>query len=118
MTDVLWQPTPDSMRETRIAAFAEWVAQRRGISVGDPVDYDALWRWSVEHLDEFWAEVWKFFDVAPGTTYDAVLADRSMPGAVWFPGARLNYAEHVLRRGEGRGRRDVPAHPNPLWHNP
>ena len=66
-------------------------------------DYESLWRWSVEHLEDFWAEVWDFFDVAPGTAYDAVLTDRTMPGAVWFPGARLNYAEHVLRRGDGRG---------------
>ena len=57
MSDVLWQPAPESIRGTRIAAFAEWVAQRRGLAFGDPVDYDALWGWSVEHLDQFWGDL-------------------------------------------------------------
>jgi acetoacetyl-CoA synthetase len=98
--EVLWAPSDERREASRLTAFARRLESRYGTRFAD---YDALWRWSVEHLDEFWAEVWEFFDVAPGTTYDAVLADRSMPGAVWFPGARLNYAEHVLRRGEGRG---------------
>ena len=55
--DVLWQPTPESIRATRLAEFADRVRQRRGLDLGDPVDYDRLWRWSVEHLDAFWAEV-------------------------------------------------------------
>ncbi|MGY1753925.1 acetoacetate--CoA ligase [Blastococcus sp. SYSU D01042] len=98
--EVLWAPSAERVEASRLTAFARRLETRYGTRFED---YDALWRWSVEHLDEFWAEVWEFFDVGPGTTYDAVLVDRSMPGAVWFPGARLNYAEHVLRRGEGRG---------------
>jgi acetoacetyl-CoA synthetase len=95
--DVLWQPTPESIARTRIAAFAAEVAARRGISFGDPVGYDALWRWSVEHLDEFWADVAAFTGVLPGVPDDEVLTDRSMPGAVWFPGRAVNYAEQALR---------------------
>jgi acetoacetyl-CoA synthetase len=57
--------------------------------------YDELWRWSVEDLEGFWASIWEFFDV--DSEYERVLADRSMPGARWFPGARVNYAEHAFR---------------------
>jgi acetoacetyl-CoA synthetase len=68
--------------------------RRRG---SDFIDYDDLWRWSVgEGLEDFWAEVWSFFGVEEVSSYDAVLASSTMPGASWFPGARLNYAERAL----------------------
>jgi acetoacetyl-CoA synthetase len=59
--------------------------------------YDALWRWSVAELDAFWKSVAEFFDVHFSTPPSAVLGSRSMPGAEWFPGSRVNYAEHVFR---------------------
>ena len=96
--EVLWQPTPDSVRDTQMAAFAASVSARRGVSFGDPVDYDALWRWSVEHLDQFWAELADWTGVLPGVPDEQVLTDRSMPGAVWFPGTTVNYAEQVFRQ--------------------
>jgi acetoacetyl-CoA synthetase len=95
--DVLWRPTPESIRATRLAEFAARAAQRRGLDLGDPVDYDRVWRWSVEHLEQFWAEVADWSGVLPGTPDDRVLATRGMPGAEWFPGARVNYAEQALR---------------------
>jgi acetoacetyl-CoA synthetase len=97
--DVLWQPTAESIRGTRIAEFAGWVAERRGLPFGDPVDYDVLWRWSVEHLEQFWADVATWSDVLPGVADDEVLTSREMPGAVWFPGATINFAEQALRYG-------------------
>ncbi len=63
-------------------------------------DYHELWRWSVEDLEGFWGAVWEFFDVRPSTPYERVLANGEMPGAQWFPGARLNYAEHLLRNAD------------------
>ena len=84
--DELWRPTPESIRGTRVAAFARWVEQRRGLSFGDPTDYDRLWRWSVEHLDQFWGDFATWSGVLPDVPDDRVLTDRSMPGAVWFPG--------------------------------
>jgi acetoacetyl-CoA synthetase len=60
--------------------------------------YHELWRWSVENLDEFWASVWEFFEIRASAPYERVLGSRAMPGAEWFPGARLNFAEHVFRR--------------------
>lgn len=93
----LWKPTPEGMRATQVAAFARWVEERRGLSFGDPPDYDALWRWSVDHLDQFWGDVATWTDVLPDVPDDRVLTDRSMPGAVWFPGTTVNYAEQALR---------------------
>ncbi|WP_448626457.1 acetoacetate--CoA ligase [Geodermatophilus sp. URMC 64] len=98
--EVLWAPTPDSARATRVAAFARWVGERRGLDFGDPPDYDALWRWSVEHLDQFWADVAEWTGVLPGVPDDRVLTRREMPGAEWFPGTTLNYAERALQWGD------------------
>ncbi|WNV75446.1 acetoacetate--CoA ligase [Geodermatophilus sp. DSM 44513] len=94
---VLWQPTPDSIRATRLAQFAQRVSARRGIDLGDGGDYDAIWRWSVEHLDQFWAEVADWSGVLPGVPDDRVLTRRAMPGAEWFPGTSVNFAEQALR---------------------
>jgi acetoacetyl-CoA synthetase len=98
--EVLWRPTPESARATRVAAFAAEVARRRGLDVGDPPDYDALWRWSVEHLDQFWADVAAWTGVLPGVPDEQVLTRREMPGAVWFPGTTVNYAAQALQWGD------------------
>ncbi len=74
--------------------FARWVEETRGLELPD---YAALWHWSVHDLDGFWGAVWEHFGVRSTTPVGPVLAAREMPGAVWFPGTRLNYAEHVLR---------------------
>src|SRR4051812_5117261 len=95
--DVLWRPTPDSIRATRLAAFASWVEQRRGLSFGDPPDYDALWRGAVEHPDPFWGDLATWTGVLPDVPDDRVLPQRRMPGAEWFPGSTVNYAEQVFR---------------------
>ncbi|WP_222273030.1 acetoacetate--CoA ligase [Modestobacter marinus] len=94
---LLWTPTLKSARGTRAAEFARWVGGRRGLDFGDPPDYDTLWRWSVEHLDQFWADLAGWSRVLPGVPDDEVLTDHRMPGAVWFPGRTLNYAEQALR---------------------
>lgn len=95
--EVLWRPDHDAA--PRIADFARTV----GI---DPHDYDALWRWSVAEPDAFWRAVWRFFDVPGDGEPSPALADASMPGAVWFPDVRLNYAEAMLRL-PGRADDDV-----------
>jgi len=58
--------------------------------------YHELWRWSVEDLDGFWSSIWDFFDVQADGGYEQVLSSHAMPGAEWFAGTRLNYAEHVF----------------------
>src|SRR5699024_6588651 len=62
--------------------------------------YDDLWKWSVNHIEAFWESIWEYFEVTSSTPYTSVLEEQSMPGANWFPGATLNYAEHILRSGE------------------
>jgi acetoacetyl-CoA synthetase len=91
---VLWSPPPDARRTTGIGRYLDWLAAERGLSFAT---YDELWRWSVEDLDAFWGSVWDRAGVASATPFGGVLAERSMPGARWFPGATLNWAEHALR---------------------
>ncbi|MFC7329634.1 acetoacetate--CoA ligase [Marinactinospora rubrisoli] len=96
---VLWQPDGERRARANITAFARWVRENRDTNgaVDGAADYDALWRWSVTDLDGFWSAIWDYFDVQADTPYERVLADRAMPGAVWFPGATLNYARHIFR---------------------
>jgi acetoacetyl-CoA synthetase len=71
-----------------------WLDLRRGRRFRS---YQELWQWSVTDLEGFWAAVWDYFLIRPSIPYSRVLVRRQMPGALWFPGARLNYAEHALR---------------------
>ncbi len=89
----LWAPSPERVQATEMARFMSWAGERRG----RPFDgYEDLWRWSVQELETFWAGVWEFCGVRASRPYERVLAAREMPGAVWFEGARLNYAENML----------------------
>ncbi len=74
--------------------FMDWLAAERKLEFRD---YDELWHWSVSELDAFWAAIWDYFDVQASEPYERVLGSRAMPGAEWFPGARLSYAEHIFR---------------------
>jgi acetoacetyl-CoA synthetase len=91
--DVLWTPPADVRETTEIGRFVSWLRDERG---RDFAGYDELWRWSVEDLEGFWGAVWDFFGVRSHAPYKRVLGSRAMPGAEWFRGARLNYAEHML----------------------
>jgi acetoacetyl-CoA synthetase len=93
--DVLWRPAPETARASRIARFAAWVSERRGTDFGDPPDYDALWRWSIEHLDQFWDDLARWTGLLD-VPDDRVLTRREMPGAEWFPGTTVNYARQAL----------------------
>ena len=77
-----------------MTAFMQWLARERGREFGD---YHALWHWSVTDLDGFWQAIWDYCGIEASVPPTAVLGRRAMPGAEWFPGARLNYAQHVLR---------------------
>ncbi|MCP9952164.1 acetoacetate--CoA ligase [Actinomadura madurae] len=93
----MWSP-PDDRSDTRLGQFTAWLEARHGIRFAG---YDDLWRWSIEHLGTFWADVAEFFGVARGLSAEQALADDSMPGAVWFPGVRANFAEHLLAALDG-----------------
>lgn len=91
--DIVWTPPADVLSTSRVGEFLAWLARERDLTM---TTHEELWRWSVTDLDGFWSAVWEFFGVRAHAPYDTVLATREMPGARWFPGATLNYAEHAL----------------------
>jgi acetoacetyl-CoA synthetase len=93
--ELLWTPSPESVERSNMTRYARWLSSERGLDLNG--DYRQLWRWSVEELEQFWASIWDFFEVNASKPYNEVLAERKMPGARWFDGAHLNYAEHLLR---------------------
>ncbi|MCE0539981.1 acetoacetate--CoA ligase [Kineosporia rhizophila] len=99
--EALWSPDPQAARSSQIAAFTRWLEPHRGVTIGD-LDYPVLHRWSVENLEEFWSAAAEYLGVRFSAPAVRVLPDAAMPGAQWFPGARLNYAEHALTPGPGR----------------
>jgi acetoacetyl-CoA synthetase len=100
---ILWRPAEDARRTTRLGRYLDWLAETRGVQLPD---YDAAWRWSVTELDAFWRSVWDHLGVQADGEPSVALADARMPGARWFPGVRLNWAEHALRL-RGRADEDV-----------
>jgi acetoacetyl-CoA synthetase len=89
----LWEPSAQLVERSRLGEFIRWLVAERDLELDD---YEALWRWSVEDLDGFWSAIWDFFGVQADGSYERALGDRSMPGAEWFSGTSLNYAEHVF----------------------
>jgi acetoacetyl-CoA synthetase len=106
--DLLWTPSPEQRAAANITRFTAWLARERQREFGR---YDDLWRWSVTDLDGFWGAVWDYCGIQASTPPTAVLGRRTMPGADWFPGARLNYAEHILRQGGPGDARPEDARP-------
>jgi acetoacetyl-CoA synthetase len=107
MTRVLWEPPSDILDTTEVGRYLSWLERERGLRFDD---YASLWQWSVSDLGAFWSSIWEFFDVRAHTPYDTVLPSAAMPGAVWFPGARLNLAEHLLGTDDDLRRVAVVAH--------
>ncbi|MFZ1741543.1 MAG: acetoacetate--CoA ligase [Pontixanthobacter sp.] len=101
---LLWSPDEALIEKANVTRYMRWLEATRQLSFSD---YDALWRWSVDDIDAFWASIWDYFDVQSEAPYEAVLGERTMPGAQWFPGSRVNYAEHLLRHE--RADPDAPA---------
>jgi acetoacetyl-CoA synthetase len=100
--EVLWTPAPGHIG--RLAEFTAWVREHRGV---DAPDYAALHAWSVEDIEGFWSAVAEFMGARFHDLPTAVLGRTEMPGTEWFPGATLNYAEHALAPGDGRGEGDT-----------
>jgi acetoacetyl-CoA synthetase len=92
--DLLWTPPAERVEQSELTKFLRWLQSTRGLKFGG---YHELWKWSCSDLEAFWQAVWDYFDIRHSAPYTRVLASREMPGAQWFPGARLNYAENVLR---------------------
>jgi acetoacetyl-CoA synthetase len=91
--DLLWSPPADAGETTEIGRYLAWLRAQRGLAFDD---YDAFWRWSIADLEGFWSSIWEFFAIRAHAPYERVLGSRAMPGAEWFAGATLNYAEHLV----------------------
>jgi acetoacetyl-CoA synthetase len=98
----LWEPSEEFRENARISHYMTWMKEEKDLSFDD---YAELWEWSVTDLEGFWASVWEYCGVQASKPYERVLAKREMPGAEWFTGAELNYAEHAFKNASG----DEPA---------
>ena len=95
MDKLLWTPSEERIRQTNMFRFMQTINEKHGRSFSQ---YPELHQWSVENIPQFWAALWDFVDVKASETYEKVVDDpKKMPGAQWFPGARLNFAENLLR---------------------
>ena len=96
MSDLLWQPSAERIGKTRMDAFRRFVNQRHGLNLHD---YPALHQWSIDQRESFWQAIVDVFDVSFHQPAECVLREGpQMPSAQWFPGATLNFAEHLLKR--------------------
>jgi acetoacetyl-CoA synthetase len=96
MSEILWQPSAERISKTRMEAFRRFVGHRHDLEIAD---YPALHQWSIDRREDFWQAIVDFFDIEFHTPPSAVLVEGpQMPSAHWFPGATLNFAEHLLRR--------------------
>ena len=91
----LWTPSAERVAGARMTTFMRWAGERHEREFAD---YHSLWQWSVDELEQFWGDIWEYGGVLSSAPYERVLSSREMPGAHWFEGARLNYAENMLMR--------------------
>ncbi|MDV3277335.1 MAG: acetoacetate--CoA ligase [Nitrososphaerales archaeon] len=90
---LLWEPDQKRVEQANITAYADWLTER-GRKFGSYAD---LWRWSVDDIEGFWGSIWDYFGVRSPSGRKKTLSLREMPGAQWFPGAKVNYTSHVFR---------------------
>lgn len=93
-THTLWTPSDEFIESSNLKRYERWLKEHRGLTFGS---YRELWEWSAESVEEFWESLWEYFDIIHHSPYKNVLSSYDMPGARWFEGATLNYAEHIFR---------------------
>ena len=100
-----------TLPEPHILRYTRWLATEHGLhfDASTHEGYDALWRWSVTDLHAFWGSIWRFFDMQSPTPFETVLVEDVMPGARWFPGAQVNYAQQVFRHADAAHAAGHPA---------
>ena len=95
MAKLLWKPSAQRIKDSNMYRFMQGVNQKYGTNC---TDYDALYQWSINNIADFWAEMWQFAGIIASKDYTQVIDDpNKMPGAHWFTGSRLNFAENLLR---------------------
>jgi len=93
-SSIVWNPTPEMLTQSEMAKYMAWVCTKYSLKLSN---YQELHQWSVDHIEDFWESMWRYMDVQYDSTYSQVLEARKMPGANWFPGARLNFAKNILK---------------------
>ena len=91
--EVLWAPTPERIEAAQLTQYQRWLAQTRGI---ETPSYEDLWRWSASDVEAFWESIVEYFDLRFEHTANEVLGSRAMPGAEWFHGSKISFAEHII----------------------
>ncbi len=100
MKKPLWEPSPEMIEKTNMTRFNGFVNHKYGMAIKD---YPELYDWSINQIPDFWAAMWEFGGVKASRGYDRVVDDLTkMPGAKWFEGASLNFAENLLRFRDDR----------------
>ncbi len=92
--EILWQPTAEDIKYSRLAQYRDWLRASRGLQFPD---YESLWQWSVDQTEDFWESVVSFFGVHFHTPYSSVLSGGAMPDVNWFEGSTPNYAGHIAK---------------------
>lgn len=92
--DILWKPTANDILSSRLHAYRQWL---RDHDYPETHDYESLWKWSVDHTEQFWETIISYFKVNLQSPYKSVLSTENMPDAIWFDGATLNYAAHIFQ---------------------
>jgi acetoacetyl-CoA synthetase len=95
VADILWEPSEAQIENANMTRFMNFVNQEYSLGIST---YEELYKWSIENIPDFWAAMWSFGEIVHSETYGNVVDDlKKMPGASWFQGAKLNYAENLLR---------------------
>lgn len=91
---LLWQPDKNTINNSNLTDYIQWL---KTSGKGNFEDYQSLWEWSVENIEDFWSSLWQYFDIKAHSPYQQVLTGDRMPFYKWFPGATLNFSEHIFR---------------------
>ncbi len=94
-SDILWSPPSDFIHQSGLKKYENWLEDQFGLTFND---YEEFWQWSNNHFEDFWESLWQYFEIISHSDYESVIDTYDMPGAKWFNGATLNYAEHIFRQ--------------------
>lgn len=92
---ILWKPSQEFIDQSNLKDFLDWLREHRSLSFDS---YPDLWQWSIDELGSFWECLWEYFEILNVGAYEKVISGYEMPGAKWFDGTRLSYAEHIFRQ--------------------
>lgn len=103
---LLWTPSALRIEHSRMSHYMRWLEREKALAFSD---YNAMWHWSVDHVEDFWESIWEYFEIRSSAPYAQVLSSHKMPGAKWFVGAQLNFAEQIFRFHEDDEESEHPA---------